>query len=78
MEECRGAQRLRGTPTRMMWWDQQLDFVAEEDGRRNLGFVLGSRRGGGSQKTRGSGGGKAWKTTTAGFAGKWQRRWVER
>ena len=44
LEECRGAQRLRGTPTRDMWWDQQLDFV-EEGGRRNLGCVLGSRRG---------------------------------
>lgn len=29
-KECQGAERWRGSPPRLMWWDQELDF--KEDG----------------------------------------------
>ena len=44
LKECREAERRRGTPSRMMWWDQKLDFV-EEGGSRDLGFIMSTRGG---------------------------------
>ena len=32
MEECRGAERLEGTPCRLLWWQQILDYKGEEEG----------------------------------------------
>ena len=35
LEECRGATRRRGTPTRTYWWEQELTF--EEGGQEGGG-----------------------------------------
>ena len=40
LKECREAERRRGSPPRMMWWDQKLDFVKEGNAGGGLGFVM--------------------------------------
>ena len=31
LEECRRAERLTGTPCRLRWWQQRLDYTGEEE-----------------------------------------------
>ena len=40
LKECREAQRRRGSPIRIVWWDQELDFVKEGKAGGGLGFVM--------------------------------------
>ena len=49
LKECREAKRRRGSPPRIMWWDQDLDFIEEGSGGGGLGFTMNR---GGSQRQR--------------------------
>ena len=40
LKECREAERRRGSPPRIMWWDQELDSIEEGGGDGGLGFTL--------------------------------------
>ena len=48
LKECRGATRLRGSPVRDTWWEQDLTPPPEpergDDGTPGLGEILGSSR----------------------------------
>ena len=48
MKECRGATRLRGSPVRNTWWEQNLTPPPEpergDDGTPGLGAILGASR----------------------------------
>ena len=40
LKECREAERRRGSPPRIMWWDQELDFIEEGGSDGGLGFAM--------------------------------------
>ena len=31
LEECRGAEKQRGSPTRLYWWEQEMELDLSEE-----------------------------------------------